>query len=449
MNSDVLPAPLGKPEVARLIKQRGWRDAHEDFVLACEHASGGNPFLLGELLGALRADCAGAGTSDAARVAQIAPASIARAVLARLVALGADAQRLASAFAVLGAGAPLGDATALAELAPPAVATAVDALVGAQIVTAERPYGFVHPLVQGAIHDGLPPGARAESHARAARLTAQAGAPLGRVAAHLLAADPAGDAWATQTLRAAAREASANAAPASAASYLQRALRESPELELRAELLLELGEAQLHAGIPGAAEHIRATLELQDDPRRRAEICLKLGHALVYTGDYAAGRDAFSEGLAQLDGTEDDLFLELRGRYINAARDDSQSRQVGLERLQPILESDAPGRTPTERYLLAQLAYEWAHSGEQPRENVARLAHRALAQGALLNDARNDQGRVVFDVAVRGRARRRDRGAQRRDRVLPAPRVTGRFRLGLDVSRRRPLHARGTVRRDR
>lgn len=71
-------------------------------------------------------------------------------------------------------------------------------------------------------------------------------------------------------LRATAREASANGAPASAAGYLLRALRESPERALRAELLLELGEAQLHAGIPGATARIRETLQLQDDPRRRA-----------------------------------------------------------------------------------------------------------------------------------------------------------------------------------
>ncbi len=193
----------------------------------------------------------------------------------------------------------------------------MDTLVAAQILTVERPYGFVHPLVQGAIHDGLPPAGRAEAHARAARLTAQAGAPPGRVAAHLLAADPARDDWAIQMLRAAAREASVNGAPASAASYLQRALRESPERALRSELLLELGQVQLHAGIPGAAEHIRATLELQDDPRHRAEICLKLGHALVYTGDCAAGRDAFSEGLAQLDDTEDDLFQIAQALFIN------------------------------------------------------------------------------------------------------------------------------------
>jgi DNA-binding CsgD family transcriptional regulator len=386
------PAPLSEPAVARLIGESGLRGAHDDFVVACHHASGGNPFLLGELLGALLADHAGGSAADAVRVAQIAPQSIARAVLARLVALGGDAQRLASAFAVLGAGALLSDAVALAELQPPAAAAAVDALIAAHILTAERPYEFVHPLVQGAIHDGLPPAGRAEAHARAARLTAQAAAPLGRVAAHLLAADPARDGWAIEMLRAAAREASANGAPASAASYLQRALHESPARALRAELLLELGQAQLQAGIPGATARIRATLELQDDPRRRAEICLTLGHALYYTGDYAAARETFSQGLAELGDAADDLFLELRGWYISVARHDAQSRAVGLERLAPILESETPGRTRMERYLLAQLGYEWAQSGEQPHHKVAKLAHRAFAQGALFQDTGNDIG---------------------------------------------------------
>ena len=269
------PAPLSEPAVAQLIGQSGLRGAHEDFVRACHHASGGNPFLLGELLDALRTEGARGSAADAERVARIAPHSITRAVLGRLIELGRDAERLAGAFAVLGAGAPLSDAVTLAQVEASAVAAAVDAFIAAHILTAERPYEFVHPLVQAAIYEALPPARRADAHARAARLRALGGASVGRVAAHLLGADPAQDGWAIETLRAAARDASANGAPSSAASYLQRALRETPDRELRAELLLELAEAELHAGIPGATARVRAALDLQEDPRRRAESCLK------------------------------------------------------------------------------------------------------------------------------------------------------------------------------
>ena len=380
------PAPLGERAAARLIDASGLRGAHDDFVVACHHASGGNPFLLRELLDALRADGARGSAADAARVARIAPESIARVVLGRLVALGRDAERLASAFAVLGAGAPLGDAVALAELERSAVAAAVDALIAAHILTPQRPYVFVHPLVHTAIHDALPPARRAEAHARAARLTAQAGGPLGRVAAHLMAADPARDGWVIEVLRDAAREASANGAPASAASYLQRALLESPARELRAELLLELGEAELRAGIPDAAARARAALALVDDPRRRAEVCLKLGYVQLYTGDHASAAETFSHGLAQLGETEDDLFVELRGCYITVARHDARSRKLALARLEPILQSNTAGSTRIERHLLAQLAFEWAQSGEQPCDKVTELADRAFADGTLLSD---------------------------------------------------------------
>jgi hypothetical protein len=55
----------------------------------------------------------------------------------------------------------------------------------------------------------------------------------GRVAAHLLAADPAGNDWVVSPLSSAARTAIANGAPDSALAYLWRALAEPPSGRLR------------------------------------------------------------------------------------------------------------------------------------------------------------------------------------------------------------------------
>lgn len=384
------PAPLSEPEVGRLLAEKGLRQADERFVGACHHASGGNPFLLGELLAELEAEGASGSEADAARVAGVAPEAIVRWVWARLVSVGQSAVELAFAYAVLGGEASLSDAAALAGLAPSAAAAATDALVGAHVLTAEPAYEFVHPLVRSAVYEALPPAKRASAHAEAARLIADRGMPAARVAAHLLATDPGRDAWAVEVLRDAALEARSSGATESAITYLERACKEAQPRGQRAELLLELGETRLHAGIAGATEQIRQALEMQTDPRRRAEVWLVLGRAFFSTGEDAAAREALRQGLAELPDGGDDLLLELRGWYIAVAREDPGLSPVGRSRLRArvraLLNDDAPGRTRTERALLAVLAQQSALSGKRSRGQVAALARHALADGALSED---------------------------------------------------------------
>lgn len=383
------PPPLSEADVARLIEQNRVHDPDEQFVAACYRATGGNPFLLAELLAGLVADGVSGSAGDAPRVAGFAPEGIVRWVLARLDALAQDAQRLASAFAVLG-GVPLTDAAALADVQPSAAAAAADELVGAHILAVGRGYEFVHPILQAAVYDALGPARRADAHARAARLSSARGAPVRRVAAHLLASDPSDDGWALEVLRTAAAEASASGAPVSAGSYLERALAETEVPETRAELLLELGEAMLQAGRGGATERLREALELETDPRRQARILVTLGRALFSTGEYIQAREALRRGLAQLPSGDDDLSLELSGWSIALAREDPGLPVVTQRRLDSLLEGEAPGRTRSERLLLVHLAYEAVRTGTRPSDQVARLARRALADGTLLNDSATD-----------------------------------------------------------
>ena len=202
-------------------------------------------------------------------------------------------------------------------------------------------------------------------------------------------------------LRDAAREASASGAPGSAASYLARALVETELPMVRVELLFELGVAQLQAGLGGATQRMREALELSTDPRRRAEICLALGRGLWSAGDYAAAREALGHGLAELPDETDDLALELRAWYVTFGpqrdwlafrRDHRGLPAVVATRLRALVADEAPGRTRIERLLLVQLAYGSALSGVQPHYEVARLARRALADGALLDDSATDTG---------------------------------------------------------
>ncbi|MBV9336269.1 MAG: AAA family ATPase [Solirubrobacterales bacterium] len=382
------PAPLTEPDVGRVIEQNRLHNPDEQFVSACYRATGGNPFLLGELLASLVAGGVSGSAADAQRVEGFAPEGIVRWVLVRLGALTQDAQRLADAFSVLGA-APLTDAATLADVGPSAAAAAGDELVAAHILSAGRGYGFAHPVLQAAVYDGLGPARRAALHAHAARLSSARGAPLRRVAAHLLASDPGHDGWTVDVLRAAAREAGTSGAPASAISYLKRALAETQAPETRADVLLELGEALLQAGLPGATDRLQEALELDIDSRRRAKILLTLGRALFSTGEYLRARDALRRGLAELP-TGDDLSLELSGWSIALARDDAGLPPVTQRRLRSLLDGDAPGETRDERLLLVHLAYEAVRSGARRSDEVARLARRALADGELLKDSAPD-----------------------------------------------------------
>jgi DNA-binding CsgD family transcriptional regulator len=386
--SRLRPAPLQEAEVRRLIEQNRLPDPEGEFVAACHRATGGNPLLLGELLAALVADGVSGTSSDAGRVAGFAPEGVVRWVLARLGALSPDAQRLAGAFAVLGA-VPLTDAAALANVRPSAAPAAADELVGAHILVPGRSYEFVHPVLQAAVYDGLGTATRAESHALAARLSSERGAPLPRVAGHLLASDPGRGGWVVEVLRAAAREARASGGPSSAVSYLERALLETAAPEARAQVLLELGEAQLQAGHPGATARLRQALEFDTDPHHQARILLTLGRALFSTGEYLQARDALRRGLEQLP-SRDDLSLELSGWSIELARDAPGLTAVTQRRLGALLDGDQAGRTRHERLLFAHLAYEAARTGVRRADEVARLARRALADGALLKDSASD-----------------------------------------------------------
>jgi hypothetical protein len=72
------PAALTQPEVAGLIAEHGWHGADQGFVAACHHASGGNPFLVSELIAGLDVAGASGSAGDAALMAGFAPGGTGR-----------------------------------------------------------------------------------------------------------------------------------------------------------------------------------------------------------------------------------------------------------------------------------------------------------------------------------------------------------------------------------
>lgn len=381
-------APLSAGAVGEIVRAQLDEQADEAFCAASSELADGNPLFLRELLAAARDERLSAREGSVRALRVIAPAAVGTSVLARLGRLGEEAVALARAVAVLGADAEVVHAAALADTDPVVAELTADRLVAAQILAPVRPLEFFHPLIGAAVYDDIPLGARRVAHRRAAELIDRQGESVAQVAGHLLACGPAGDRWVLEVLRNAARQAVATGAPGSASSYLERALAETQLPAVRAELLLELGDAQLQAGLPGATERIRQALELSTDSRRRAEIGLALGRARFSTGDWVGAREAFRDGVAALPAADDDLSLDLHTWHNMLAREGVPA--VIQERLEALVEDEAPGRTRIERVALAQLASDAGRSGARGHEEVVRLARRALADGALLQDGAGD-----------------------------------------------------------
>ena len=132
----VSPSPLSAPATATVV--RGMLpEADDTFSAACHRATGGNPFLLGELLGELAADGVRGTAADAQNVLEFGPERVGRAVRRRLRLLPAEATAVARAVAVLGPGAPLDEAAALAGLDQAAAGRATDALAGIHVLAAD------------------------------------------------------------------------------------------------------------------------------------------------------------------------------------------------------------------------------------------------------------------------------------------------------------------------
>jgi DNA-binding CsgD family transcriptional regulator len=261
--------PLSTPAVGAIVRAQLDAEADGVFCAACSELAGGNPLLLRELLVGAREEGLAARGENVPALHLIAPAAVGTSVLARLGRSGGEAVALARAVAVLGAGAEGALAARLADLDPAAAELAADRLAAAQILAPARPLEFFHPLLAAAVRENIAPGARRVAHRRAAALLDENGGErsLARVAAHLLAGGPAGDAWVVARLVDAAREALERGAPEIAASYARRALAEPPAAGERAALLLMLGTAEWRAGQPDATAHLeQAIAAAGEDP---------------------------------------------------------------------------------------------------------------------------------------------------------------------------------------
>jgi len=398
----VRPRPLSGAAARRLVAARA-PGADEAFAAACHHATGGNPFLLTELLTALDQEGVAPTAASVKRVREIGPAPVSRAVYLALRALPPEATALARALAVLGDGAPLVLLARLARVSDEAAAEAVAALGSASLLVAGEGGGvaFAHPILGRAIYEELEAGERAAAHRAAVRILRAADAPAERVAAHAIKAGPGGP-EAVSALRAAAAEALRRGAPRPAALYLRRALEEPHEPGERAEVLAELGRAEAAAAEPAAADRLREAIDtLVDVPERRAALANELGNLLYARGAFAEAAATFDRALAEIGPGATPLHLSLEAGWAAAALWNRSPAPEIRRRVERFIARDAAPSTRAERDLLANLAGLEMLAGQDPAAAMAR-ARRAWGDGAMLDQGGVDDPAIWAVTAALG-----------------------------------------------
>jgi DNA-binding CsgD family transcriptional regulator len=385
--------PLGQDGTTRLVGAELGASVSDEFSSAFHAATGGNPFLVGELARAMSAEEVAPSSANAERVRDFSPQSITRYVLARLGRLPAPAVEMARAVAVLGASAQLRHAAALAQIDRGAAVAAVDSLVAAGIFQPSR-LAFAHPIMRTVLYNDLAGARRSQAHSKAASILAATGAQKPSVAAHLLLAEPGGDAETVRLLRDAAREAISEGVPTAATTYLRRALTEPPAAAERGEVLRELGSAELVARVPEAAEHLAQALAATGEIGKRAEISLQLGQAEIAGGRLPRAGRVLDAALQELADSDADIGLSLEvyrsalGIWHPQFASDLEQR---LPRLRELTQRGGPASRPL--YLL--LAFHAAFGGEPPA-TALELVRRALGNDLTVGPAPEDAIELVM-----------------------------------------------------
>ncbi|MGH3409520.1 MAG: ATP-binding protein, partial [Streptosporangiaceae bacterium] len=230
---------------------------------ALHEASGGNPFYLEALARMEQRAQLMPASDDGSQLA----ATVRAALQLELTGLSPTALRVAQAAAVAADEFEPALAAVAAEVGADDALAALQDMIARDIVrpgTAGR-LRFRHPLVRRATYDGAAAVWRLGAHARIAAYLAKISAPAALRAHHVERSASFGDQTAVVTLLEAAREAAGHA-PATAANWLEAALRIMPAgtvgLDQQPELLLEVARlravsGQLLEGREAAREALR------------------------------------------------------------------------------------------------------------------------------------------------------------------------------------------------
>lgn len=380
----IRPSPLSEAGVGQVVREAFGHGAGPMLFAACHRATGGNPFLLIELLEELRHTSGHFGEISPPAVSRLGPERIARAVLLRVGRIGPQAAALVRAVAVLGVQAEIAEAAELAGLDLAQTRATTGALSQAGVMEPGEPLRFVHPIVRTAIYEDTSTGDRSELHARAARLLADRGAEPESIGLHLLSCDPAGDPARVATLRDAAGMALSRGAPDAAARYLRRALAEPPSDDERPGLLFELGSSASRAGDAHGLELMREGFELTSESQRRAAAGLALGAALHFDARRMDESMLVCERALE-SAPEADVAAHIEALLLQSGATTPPGRARVAERLREVRLRAATLPDEIAPVLLVPAATDTVITGG-PATQAARIAEHALAGGVLLRE---------------------------------------------------------------
>jgi DNA-binding CsgD family transcriptional regulator len=251
-----------------------------------------------------------------------------------------------------------------------------------EILGADDPFEWLHPLVRRSIYDSLTVTERDSLHARAADVLAAAGASPGVVAAHYLALRPARSTDVVAGLLAAADEALARDAPEIAVTLIRRAVDEGAADPPRASLLLRLGEVELTRRNPAATGIFLEARELTTDPRERMRAAMGIAESSVFEGRWDTAAEITEQALAEVEGVDPELALEVElVRALVCALDPALAPRFHRDRAR--LLALARGESWPARALSAALAMI-SSFGMTPADEVLALCEHAMADGVLL-----------------------------------------------------------------
>ncbi|MFG6199342.1 ATP-binding protein [Nonomuraea sp. JJY05] len=296
--------PLGPEEAAELSARLLGAEPGPS-VLELVRGSGGNPFLLEEVLTGLRAEGrisvrggvaeVVAGIADpivgAAGGGVELPAGFVAAVERRLRDLSAQARRLLEAASVLRRPFTVHEAAGVLGVTAGALVGRVEEAVGAGALVGEGDrLAFRHDLIREAVYGGLGAPIRTALHREAASVLRAEGRPPAELAEHLRHGARRGDVAAIRELRAAAGEMTATA-PSAAADLMLRALElarprdTGPEIAEGAGLVAGAVRLLASAGRLGEARELADSLGVPLTAAEEAGVALGLAEALKHAGD--------------------------------------------------------------------------------------------------------------------------------------------------------------------
>jgi DNA-binding CsgD family transcriptional regulator len=386
------PQPLTASGAVKLIR-RVVPDVSFAVCADCHRATGGNPWLIGELARQIAAH--GPEVIHYCRDEATPVSTIARNVVRRRMApLSLTDRAVAGALAVLGDGAAQHVVASVAQVPLGELGEARDALVNAGLLDAggER---FAHGLIAAAISEDLTRHERERLHREAARALMTSGAETDVIASHLVQCAPQGDGDVSGLLVKAALDAAGRGAPHTAAAYLQRALDERAPGDDRSWMLSRMATLAFDAGLPDSRRRLREALSEVRDRDGRIDVLTRLAAAQVV--DMADGELTGILERELVDEADPDTRLAVEAAALDTLMMIPE-RHTERARRAAAADIDGADNPLVARAILAHRAWLATEVGTPDAKACASLAQEALEGDLLLHDAAR---RAAYHLCIR------------------------------------------------